>query len=97
MDGLHRHDRYLPSRSSCTIRSYGALAPLAMTTLEEAQAKLALATLKLEKLHDDYQTVNPEAIYWLLRMKRAGAAMREASHKLMELESLEIPSKANEN
>lgn len=40
-----------------------------MTTLEEAQAKLALATIKLEKLHDDYQTVNPDAIYWLLRMK----------------------------
>lgn len=68
-----------------------------MTTLEEAQAKLALATIKLEKLHDDYQTVNPEAVYWLLRMKRAAAILREASHKLMELESIEIPSKANEN
>ena len=67
-----------------------------MTTLEEAQAKLALATLKLEKLHDDYQTVNPEAIYWLLRLKRASAALREASMKLMELESIEIPSKLNE-
>lgn len=67
-----------------------------MTALEEAQAKLALATLKLEKLHDDYQTVNPEAVYWLLRMKRASAALREASMKLMELESIEIPSKLNE-
>jgi hypothetical protein len=67
-----------------------------MTALEEAQAKLALATLKLEKLHDDYQTVNPEAIYWLIRMKRASAVMREASMKLMELESIEIPSKLNE-
>lgn len=67
-----------------------------MTTLEEAQAKLALATLKLEKLHDDYQTVNPEAIYWLLRLKRASAALREASMKLMELDSIEIPSKLNE-
>lgn len=68
----------------------------AMTTLEEAQAKLALATLKLEKLHDDYQTVNPEAVYWLLRLKRASAALREASMKLMELDSIEIPSKLNE-
>ena len=68
-----------------------------MTTLEEAQAKLALATIKLEKLHDDYQTVNPDAIYWLLRMKRAAAALRESSHKLLELESIEIPSKLNEN
>lgn len=68
----------------------------AMTILEEAQAKLALASLKLEKLHDDYQTVNPEAIYWLLRLKRASAAVREASMKLMELESIEIPSKLNE-
>ena len=67
-----------------------------MTTLEEAQAKLALATLKLEKLHDDYQTVNPEAVYWLLRLKRATAAVREASMKLMELDSIEIPSKLNE-
>ena len=67
-----------------------------MTALEEAQAKLALATLKLEKLHDDYQTVNPEAVYWLLRMKRASTVMREASMKLMELESIEIPSKLNE-
>ena len=67
-----------------------------MTTLEEAQAKLALASLKLEKLHDDYQTVNPEAVYWLLRLKRASAALREASMKLMELESIEIPSKLNE-
>ena len=67
-----------------------------MTALEEAQAKLALATLKLEKLHDDYQIVNPEAVYWLLRMKRASAVMREASMKLMELESIEIPSKLNE-
>ena len=67
-----------------------------MTTLEEAQAKLALATLKLEKLHDDYQTVNPEAVYWLLRLKRASAALREASMKLMELDSIEIPSKLNE-
>lgn len=67
-----------------------------MTVLEEAQAKLALATLKVEKIHDDYQTVNPEAIYWLLRLKRASAALREASMKLMELESIEIPSKLNE-
>ena len=67
-----------------------------MTVLEEAQAKLALATLKVEKLHDDYQTVNPEAIYWLLRLKRASAALREASMKLMELESIEMPSKLNE-
>ena len=67
-----------------------------MTILEEAQAKLALATLKVEKLHDDYQTVNPEAIYWLLRLKRASAALREASMKLMELESIEMPSKLNE-
>lgn len=67
-----------------------------MTILEEAQAKLALATLKVEKIHDDYQTVNPEAIYWLLRLKRASAALREASMKLMELESIEIPSKLNE-
>ena len=63
-----------------------------MTTLEEAQAKLALATLKVEKIHDDYKVVNPEAIYWLLRLKRAAAALREASMKLMELESIEIPS-----
>jgi hypothetical protein len=67
-----------------------------MTILEEAQAKLALATLKVEKIHDDYQTVNPEAIYWLLRLKRASAALREASMKLMELESIEMPSKLNE-
>lgn len=67
-----------------------------MTVLEEAQAKLALATLKVEKIHDDYQTVNPEAIYWLLRLKRASAALREASMKLMELESIEMPSKLNE-
>lgn len=63
-----------------------------MTTLEEAQAKLALATLKVEKIHDDYKVVNPDAIYWLLRLKRAAAALREASMKLMELESIEIPS-----
>lgn len=67
-----------------------------MTVLEEAQAKLALATLKVEKIHDDFKTVNPEAIYWLLRLKRASAALREASMKLMELESIEIPSKLNE-
>jgi len=67
-----------------------------MTVLEEAQAKLALATLKVEKIHDDFKTVNPEAIYWLLRLKRASAALREASMKLMELESIEMPSKLNE-
>ena len=55
-----------------------------MTTLEETQAKLALATIKIEKLHDDYQVVNPEAIYWLLRMKRAAALLREATTKQME-------------
>lgn len=67
-----------------------------MTTLEEAQAKLALATIKLEKLHDDYKTVNPEKVYWLIRMKRAALLLREATNKLMELESIEIPSKLNE-
>ena len=67
-----------------------------MTVLEEAQAKLALATLKVEKIHVDFKTVNPEAIYWLLRLKRASAALREASMKLMELESIEMPSKLNE-
>lgn len=67
-----------------------------MTILEETQAKLALATIKLEKLHDDYQTVNPEKVYWLLRMKRASSLLREATTKLMELESIEIPSKLNE-
>lgn len=86
MDRLHGH-RHLYAQD---------LKPGTMTTLEEAQAKLALATLKLEKLHDDYQTVNPEAIYWLLRLKRASAAIREASMKLMELDSIEIPSKLNE-
>ena len=97
MDGLYRYDRDLPSRFTCTLCSYGGTTPIsAMTTLEEAQAKLALATLKLEKLHDDYRTVNPDAIYWLIRMKRAAAALREASMKLMELESIEISSK-NEN
>ena len=63
-----------------------------MTILEETQAKLALAAIKLEKLHDDYKVVNPENIYWLLRMKRALTMLREASFKLMELESIELPS-----
>ena len=66
-----------------------------MTTLEETQAKLALAMIKLEKLHDDYKTVNPENMYWLLRLKRAILMLREASIKLLELESIEIQSNEN--
>ena len=66
-----------------------------MTILEETQAKLALAAIKLEKLHDDYKIVNPENVYWLLRMKRALAMLREASLKLMDLESIEMPSNEN--
>ena len=66
-----------------------------MTVLEETQAKLALAAIKLEKLHDDYKLFNPDNIYWLLRMKRALTMLREASLKLMELESIELPSNEN--
>tara|TARA_R110000823_G_scaffold75755_1_gene173238 strand:+ start:120 stop:320 length:201 start_codon:yes stop_codon:yes gene_type:complete len=66
-----------------------------MTILEETQAKLALAAIKLEKLHDDYKIVNPDNLYWLLRMRRALSMLREASLKLMELDSIEIPSNEN--
>lgn len=84
----------MPSRFSCSICSYGVNRRL-MTALEETQAKLALAAIKLEKLHDDYKMVNPENIYWLLRLKRAMAMLKEASLKLLELESIEIPSNEN--
>ena len=84
------------SRFSCTLCSYGGIYRLGtMTILEETQAKLALAAIKLEKLHDDYKIVNPDNVYWLLRMKRALAMLREASLKLMELESIEMPSNEN--
>ena len=66
-----------------------------MTILEETQAKLALAAIKLEKLHDVYKIVNPDNLYWLLRMRRALSMLREASLKLMELDSIEIPSNEN--
>jgi|TARA_R110002126_G_scaffold159881_3_gene307416 hypothetical protein len=85
----------VPSRFSCTICSYGGIYRLGMTILEETQAKLALAAIKLEKLHDDYKIVNPDNLYWLLRMRRALSMLREASLKLMELDSIEIPSNEN--